>query len=104
MLRQEDAWPGAQQEEPTDGAQPPVALWKLLLAVVVFVLAIDLADHVAPGPALLIFLALVVALDIGAHRWGRDSRDGFDWKPVTRRRKMLPPRTAPAGTLEVRRH
>jgi hypothetical protein len=29
---------------------------------------------------LLIFLALLVALDVAAWRWGHDSRDGRDWR------------------------
>ena len=28
---------------------------------------------------LLIFLALFIALDLAAWRWGHDSRDGHDW-------------------------
>jgi nitrogen fixation-related uncharacterized protein len=30
---------------------------------------------------LLIFLALLFALALAALLWGRDSRDGRDWKP-----------------------
>ena len=41
----------------------------------------------------LIVLALLLALDVAAWLWGRDSRDGRDWKP----REPLP---GPLGLRE----
>jgi hypothetical protein len=41
---------------------------------------------------LLMVLALLLTLDLAAWWWGRDSRDGLDWRPCGQRRSVLVPK------------
>lgn len=45
----------------------------------------------------LILLALLIALDLAAWRWGHDSRDGHDWR--FRAARSLPARLSTVGAL-----
>ena len=57
----------------------PVALWKLGLAVVGFVLAIDLADTLGGWWTIAVGVMTFATFTYAGWRWGRDSRDGADW-------------------------
>ena len=77
--------------DPDKQPSPPVPLWKLLVAIAAWVLALDLAESF-PWGTVAVFGVAFAALDFVALKWGRDSRDGADWKPPGSERRA---RTSP---------
>ena len=60
----------------------PVAFWRLALGYTAIMLAFEVADQVHGWATLAILGTAVTAFVFSGWRWGRDSRDGADHKPI----------------------
>lgn len=72
-----------------------VGVGKLLGALSLVVFGIDLAETFGDGRSLVVFAILLTLLAVSAHIWGRDSRDGADWKPRRRRSQTVATEPSP---------
>ena len=74
------------QEEEFENERP-VAFWRLALGFAAIMAAFELADHAHGWATLAILGAGVAVFVFSGWRWGRDSRDGADHKPILGRAK-----------------